>query len=345
MKRKKNIIGVAVFVSALIGFMVYHNVKKPRLLILHSYDESYPWVRDINIGLRRVLKKSEDRYFIRWYYLDTKRHPRIEYKKQIGSRACWMIDDWRPHVIIAMDDDAQEYVAKYYKNVSWVSIVFGGVNNTLETYGYDKTNNVTGILERLPLDAVKEGLETFSANRENKQPLRVFFVGDQSETVKGDERWVRKFSWEPLQLIGTKLVNNLDDWKEAIQHAAQSSDYILTSNYREIHRIAGKETLVPPRELINMSISITKIPIIGTNAFFSEDGGILAIATSPMEQGMTTASMAVEILEKQSTANEIPIVTSSHAVVAMRDQELKQIGFKIPKMYEAYARATNYYYK
>ncbi len=172
MKKNRRFAGAAVFIAILVATIIYHNAHKPRLLILHSYDEGYPWVRDINAGLKRVLNSKENRYFVRWYYLDTKRHPEAGYKKNAGLVARRMIDDWRPDVIIAMDDDAQEYVAKYYRNKPGISVVFGGVNEEPETYDYQKAVNVTGILERLPLEVVKEGLLSFSARNGKSGPVR-----------------------------------------------------------------------------------------------------------------------------------------------------------------------------
>ncbi|MGD0282388.1 MAG: ABC transporter substrate binding protein [Dissulfurispiraceae bacterium] len=345
MKKNGRFAGAAVFIVILVAAIIYHNVHKPRLLILHSYDEGYAWVRDINAGLRRVLKSRGNRYFVRWYYLDTKRHPETEHKKSAGLVARRMIDDWQPDVIIAMDDDAQEYVAKYYINKPGISIVFGGVNEEPETYGYQKADNVTGILERLPLEAVKEGLLTFSAKNGKRGLVRSFFIGDTSETMVGDEKWIKSFRWDPVRLIGTKLVDTLDEWKAAVRQASRSADYILTSNYRRIYRVRGEKELVPPKEMIDTTLSLSRIPVIGLNAFFAEDGGMLAIGTSPLEQGETAADMAVDILEKRRSAGHMPIVTSTQAVVAIRESRLKKSGFAVPKIYEACARAANYFFK
>ncbi|MBF0558617.1 MAG: hypothetical protein HQL08_07530 [Nitrospirae bacterium] len=344
MKRKLKILFIAIFSLQVALMLLWFNISKPRLLILHSYHEEYSWVRDINVGLNRVLKNKS--YFsIRWHYLDTKRHPWPEYKNSVGILARRMIDEWQPKVIIAMDDDAQEYVTKYYINKPGVSIVFGGVNNEIEDYGFDKANNVTGILERLPLDAVKEGLMTFSSGKTGGSPIRVFFIGDTSETVEGDYKWVKTFKWDPLRFAGAKLVDTLDEWKTTIKQASQSSDYILTSNYRRIYRNKGGKDLVPPKELLDETVSMSKTPVIGTNAFFAEDGGMLAIATSPLEQGEVAAKMAVDIIDNHRTAKHIPIVQTSQAVISINESRMKAFGFKVPMVYESCARAANYFFK
>jgi len=55
-----------------------------------------------------------------------------------------------PDVLIAVDDNAQKYAAKYFVNHPRIKIVFSGINGSVQPYGYDTANNVTGILERNP---------------------------------------------------------------------------------------------------------------------------------------------------------------------------------------------------
>jgi ABC-type uncharacterized transport system substrate-binding protein len=62
----------------------------------------------------------------------------------------------------------------------------------------------------------------------------------------------------------------------------------------------------------------TSLPSIGGWGFFVEDGGMVSTGVSPFEQGEESAKMAVEIIEKTK--------------------------LKLPKVYEAFARATNNYY-
>lgn len=335
---------IVCFAVEIVLMLLPFNISKKRVLVLHSYDKSYGWVRDVDIGINRVLK-NKSHYYVRWYYLDTKRHPWTKFKENAGIIARRIIDKWQPDIILAVDDDAQQYVAKYYVNNPKIDIVFSGVNNDLEDYNYDKAQNVTGILERLPLEAVKEGLQTFSAWHGKIGAIRVFFIGDKSETVAGDEKWIKKYNWNPLTLEGTRLVSTLDEWNSAVDNASQSADYILVSNYRKISRTATNHEIVPASELINITMSHSKVPVIGTNAFFGEDGGMLAVATSPFEQGDVAAKMVVDILDKRKRPKDIPVAVTSQFVVSMNYSRIKEFHFDLPMIYEASARANNYFYK
>jgi hypothetical protein len=136
------------------GFLVYANIQKPRILVLHSYDKEYAWTRDVSEGIHRVLDKYPQ-YSIKWHYMDTKRRTTERYKKTAATSAILLIKRWEPHVMIAIDDNAQSLVASKFNNDIYPQVVFAGVNGTREEYGYDKAKNVTGILERLELNAVK----------------------------------------------------------------------------------------------------------------------------------------------------------------------------------------------
>ena len=332
--------GLFILVAGL--FIVWFNASKPKLLIIHSYDESYSWTRDVTLGLRRTL--GEDAQITeRWYYMDTKRHPGKDYKQNAGLGARRVIDSWRPKVVIAIDDDAQEYVLKHYVNDPRLSIVFAGVNGEITPYGYDGASNVTGILERKQLQGVKEAIGIIG--RELGHPPRVMHLGDSSESVKKDEKFMLAFDWAPLVFKESKLVKTFADWQHAVQMAQGQVDFIITSNYRGLARSSTDARLVPPGEVVAWTETNAHLPVIGTNGFYAEDGGLMAIGTSPYEQGEVAARMALEILRKGRKPSAIPHAQSRQFVVFMRQSRIESHGIALTSIYEAFARATNNYYE
>ena len=124
------------FIIMMLAFLVIENLSKPRVFILHSYSLEYSWVRDINEGIDRVFKNKA--YTIKWHYMDTKRHPSLEYKKLAGATAIKMIKNFNPDIIITIDDNAQKFAATHFLNKKNISIVFAGVNAEAKAYGFDK---------------------------------------------------------------------------------------------------------------------------------------------------------------------------------------------------------------
>lgn len=342
MKLRLEILAISVFLVGSITLLAWFSISKPRVLILQSYDKDYSWVRDINIGLKRVLDPRRD-FSVRWHYLDTKRHPTPEFMTKAGSTARRMINEAPPDVIIAVDDDAQQYVARYYLNHPTIKIVFAGVNNEPEAYGFDRAGNVTGILERLPLAALKESL-LIAAQRNNlKSPLRIQFIGDRSESVQGNEKYFRKYDWAPLQVLDSKLVKTFPEWQQAVLESAGKVDFLINANYRKLMRSATDHRLVPASELIAWTESNSPVPVIGTNGFFVEDGGMLAIGTSPYEQGEVAAKLAVQILDRGTPPKQLPFLVTRQFIVAMRETAIRNRHFDMPQVYEASARAGNKY--
>jgi ABC-type uncharacterized transport system substrate-binding protein len=330
----------AFILLSLIAFVIANNAK-PRVLILHSYDPAYVWTRDVNVGLDRVLNGKP--FAIRRHYMDTKRHPEKEYAEKAGIVARRAIDEYRPDIIIAIDDDAQRYVAKYYTLSPSIKIVFAGINGQATPYGYDKAKNVTGILERKQLTAVR-AVMVEAARAHPTRRLRLAYVGDQSGSVKEDTEFINHFEWAPASLVSSKLVPNFEDWKVQVLKANTEADFLLTTNYRRMTLSATDKRLVNPKAVVKWTEDNAKIPIIGTNGFYVEEGGGFAIATSPFEQGETAAQMAVDIIEKKLTPDKIKVEQTREFIVYMRPSIMKKHDFEVPKVYESFARAMNNYY-
>lgn len=341
MKRDSSFILFSIFFILALAVFVWFNINKPRILVLDSYDKGYPWTREMDVGIERVLKGKP--YAVRWFYMDTKRHPSHAFKEKSGIVVRRMINDWQPNIIIALDDDAHEYAAKFYRNHPSMSIVFAGINGEPAEYGYDSAFNVTGILERKPLVAVKEMLFASAEKRGLGRNVRIMVIGDTSESVIEDEKHMKTFDWKPARFIESRLVKTFDEWKKAVTEAGGLADYILTINYRKIQRSADDKTLVPPKEVIQWSMENAKVPVVGTNGFSVEDGLMFAIGPSPYEQGEVASKMAVEIIENKKRPNEIPIRSTQQFVVFMRASDMKAHKIELPSLYEAFARATNNY--
>ncbi len=344
MKHRLEGLVIAIFLVGSISLFAWFSISKPRILILHSYDKDYSWVRDVDIGIKRVLDPRND-YALRWHYMDTKRHSTEDFKANAGKAVRRMIDEAPPDIILAVDDDAQQYVTRHYLNHPTIKIVFAGVNNEPEAYGFDRANNVTGILERVPLAALKESLLLIAQRNDLKAPLRIQFIGDRSDSVLGDERYFRRYDWAPLKVLDSILVSTYGEWQQAVQASLGKVDFLINSNYRKVIRSVTDPKLVPPAELIAWTENHSPVPVIGTNGYFAEDGGMLAIGASPYEQGEVAARLAVEILDRNTSPKLLPFRKTQQFVVAIGEAAIHRRNIDLPDVYEAAARASNKYFK
>lgn len=327
-----------VFLVSVLVFFVAVNVQKPRILILHSYATDFSWVNDINTGIERVLESKP--YKLRYHYMDTKRNPDREFADKAGKIARRIISEWEPNMIIAVDDNAQALAAQYFVNNPKMNIVFTGMNDNPKKYRYDGAVNVTGVLERIPLNFLKEVFLQVLPPKNR----RIVHYSDNSETSQAIHEEIKSFVWNPINLIEHRQIATFDEWKAAIKNANKKADFLLITHYHTIRRSATDKSVVPPKEVMRWTIENSPLPDIGCWGFHVQDGGMLAFGLSPYEQGEEAAKMAVNIIDKGVQPNQIPIKTSNLFVVYMRESRLKKYGIELPRIYGAFAHATNNYY-
>lgn len=332
-------IGTALFLLCAVVFLTVAKLSKPRILVLHSYATDFSWVNEINTGIRRVLDGKS--CSVRYHYMDTKRHPDEAFKKRADIAAQKVIDDWDPDVVIAVDDNAQEVIAGKYLEASGLRIVFCGVNADPTDYRYDRAANVTGILEHVPIEPVKEGLRQVFHPRWK----RVRHLSDASETSRFVRQELQGYDWSPFGFDGSFPCETFDDWKRALREAEASDSLVFVTHYHTIRRSPGSEALVPPRELVLWARAHCRVPVIGGFGFFVEDGGGLAFAVSPFEQGEESAKMALDLLAGRGAPTGARIRSSRHFVVSARGSVLERYGVRLPAILEAFARATGTYHE
>lgn len=339
-----------VLILLLFSYFVFYNYTRKKILILHSYDLSYSWVEGVNKGIDAVLKNHE-LIKVQYYYMDTKIHPEINFIKRAGQNAKQVINMIKPDVILAVDDDAQRYVAESYINNPKVSVVFTGVNNKAEAYEFVKDNkqakNVTGVLERLPIQGIRDAILLLGEKKKIKdRPIRIVHVSDDSLVVSYDDAYLHEFTnWGNIDLRPSRLVSNFDQWQKAISDASEDADFILISNYRKIYTDEGTDKLVPPKEIMSWTLANAKVPVIGLNEFVVEDGAALAIAASPYEQGEQAAKQAVQIINTEIPAADIPITKTKQFVICMRPALMKQLNLELPEVYPAFSRVIRKIYE
>ncbi len=345
------------FLVMVTATVILSSLNQPRVMILHSYGTDYSWTNGVDVGLRRVTDQWSN-YAVTRHYMDAKKRSDKEWLQLAGLTARQAIDQWEPDVLIAVDNLAQELAAKHYVNQPDISIVFAGINGSIEPYGYQHADNVTGILELRQLDGLRETLLALECDKAkgdcpgaNNKPIRILYLLDASKSVLGDRRRVDDFPWEPLDYQGSQVVREWDDWKAIVLSSAAKTDYLFVTNYRQLScsKTDKNSPFVPASDVMAWTEANSPVPVIGLQVFNVEDGGMLAIGPSPYEQGEEAGRMAEEILKKrdkrgkQALSQKIPIKPNKHYIIAMRKPAMEQRMLKLPQIYESFARAANTY--
>ena len=332
----------AAFLLMVVSLLFWFKLSQPRVLVIQSYDADYGWTREVDAGLRRVLN-GRLQFKVQWHYMDLRKHPGAEFGRKAGTLAVREIERFRPDVIIAIDDGAQKYAVKQYAGRPGVSIVFGGVNGSVEPYGYPQAPNVTGIYERKPLINLRRTLDAMRDAEGKPLGRRMVHLGDRSDNVAVDAKDIEGADWSPFRLVASKRLRSFDEWKQAVEEASAQADFIILTNYQYLLRKDGEKDLVPSADVVAWTESNSRVPVIGTNNFMVEDGGMLAVGTSGFEQGEACARMALRILEEGTPPAEIPYAKPRQFLVYMRQGLMEKRGLKLPDVYEAFSRALNNY--
>jgi hypothetical protein len=118
--------------------------KGKKILYINSYHEGYEWSDGVTKGIQSILDNTDIELKI--ILMDTNRNTSEDFKKQAGLKAKKAIEDFKPDVVIASDDNAFKYVIMpYYKNVELL-VVFCGLNWDTAIYDAPYTNT-TGMIE------------------------------------------------------------------------------------------------------------------------------------------------------------------------------------------------------
>ena len=356
----RRVIAVAPIVFS--GILVYSistsiNSKK-KVFILHSYHPEYAWVRDLNLAWKRTISNKDlsvpgEKYMnVRYFYMDTKRYPSKISKLKSASAAIETINSWNPDILVAFDDDAQEFVAKKYIDRDGLSIVYAGVNNPISTYGYNSAKNVYGIREHVILRPLLNALDLRNGTSW-APPLRIAHISDRSIFSSSISRTIREFNWSPHTLVSSDECESFDEWKKAIFRANLAADVIYIPNYHTLSSDNGvsapssdgkvKRT-VEGSDVIAWTLKNAKIPLIGRSDFLVEDGGMLSVGSSPYEQGEKAANLVISLSKGENIPLKNRHLHNKDVIVAIRKSQYNFWKWTLPRVYISYARATANYF-
>lgn len=340
MKKHLSSILCIIFLVLILIAAVMYNAAKPRVMILQSYQAEYAWTRDVDAGLRRVINKWTG-YSVNWHYMDTKRHSDPEWLKRSGIIARRAIKQTNPRILIAVDDLAQSLAAKYFINDPDMDIIFAGLNGSVEPYGYDKANNVTGIFEHKQLQPIKEALLALENKKATpKTNPSVAYILDPSPSLASGKALIDHFDWSPISYKKSIITKDFPAWKKQVIELGDKVDYIIVANYRKLPLSDQNKTYASAKEVMLWTEANSEAPVIGINSFNVEDGAMISIGVSPFEQGEVAAQMAQKILEENISASDIPMVENKQYIVAIRESSLSSRNMELPAIYEAFGRAT-----
>lgn len=272
-----------------------------KVLFIDSYHEGYAWSDGITKGVERGLRGSGVQLKI--IRMNTKRNPDVAFKKKAAQKAKKVIEQFRPDVVIAADDDASKFLVKpYYKDAD-LPFVFCGVNWDAAVYGYPYSN-VTGMVEVSPIPHLIQQMQLWAKGEQ------IGFLGPDILTARKEAETYKKVFGLDVKAYYAK---DYADWKTGFVKLQNEVDMLVIASDGGLYNDHAKELEAFVR-------SKTRIPT-GACYDFMIPYALVGVIKVAEEQGRWSASTALKILDGTSPS-KIPIVQNKRAKLVLN----KKIG-------------------
>ncbi len=283
----------------------------PRCLFISSYHPGYAWSDGVQRGVEAVL---DGRCELRQFDMDTKRHKSPAEKRAAALRAKALIEEWRPDVVIASDDNAARYLIKPYFRDADVPFVFCGVNWSVTEYGFPY-RNVTGMIEVAPVRPMIREAQALTGNGG-----RFFYLGADTATERKNLERFRKLADRIGLRVDHRLVSGMQQWLNAYREA-QDYPYLVIGSHAGI---SGWD-FAAVRKAITGSSRVLSV----TNHEWMMPVTMLGFTKIPEEQGRWAAEAALAILDGVKPS-EIPIIANQRWDLWMNPSLLHEAGIALP---------------
>jgi len=271
------------------------NYAGKKILFVDSYHEGYPWSDGITAGIKNVLEKTGIELKI--VRMDTKRNRDEIFKEKSALEAKNIIENFKPDVVIAGDDNASKYlIVPYYKDAD-LPFVFCGVNWDASIYGFPY-KNLTGMVEVALINSIVKHLKNYSK-------------GNTLGLLGIDSLTARKNAEQYAKLLNTTIehayfVKDVETWKQQFLKLQNQVDMLILQNPQGIKGWNDEE-------IVNFVEENTRIPT-GTTQAERTIFTLLGIVKVPEEQGVWAAKAALKILDG-TLPNDIPIAQNKEGKV------------------------------
>lgn len=281
-----------------------------RIFWVESYNPGNPWTDGIARGVEQTLDGTGAT--LKVVHMDTRRNPSPEFAREAGRRTIEALRAFAPDVVMASDDNAQQYLVLPYLRGGRIPVVFSGVNWDATVYGYP-ASNVTGMVEVNLLDAALTML------RRHANGKRVAYVAaDSASERKNLVIYNRRGATTPWQAY---FISRFSDLAETYNRAQDNADMIILGGTTGIEGWDDDEAA----RIIAENIRIPSASFDTYTAPLSA----LTFAKKPEEQGQWMAATALRILDG-AAPTDIPLTENHQANLIVNIRLARAAGMVLP---------------
>ncbi|MFC1621382.1 ABC transporter substrate-binding protein [Candidatus Omnitrophota bacterium] len=298
-----------VFAPEILKYAEIVEEAKKKVLFVDSYHKGYEWNDGIEKGIVNTLKDAPVELKI--YRMDTKRNSDERFKKQAALEAKALIEEFKPDVVIASDDNASKYLIEPYYKDKDLPFVFCGLNWDASIYGFP-CKNVTGMVE---VDLIDQSMGILQEYTRGKR-VAYFARRDLSEQKNG--QWLKKLFFPNLV---ERYVSSYEEWKQAFLETQEKVDIMIIGNYVGIADWQEEEAIKFMQENTKIPTTATGVTVVNMS--------LMTLLKVPEEQGEWSAETALKILDGVAPS-DIPVVKNKRGklYLNMKIAEKLHIIFK-----------------
>lgn len=288
---------------AMLAPLAFADEAEPfRILHLMSYHADWEWNIDQFQGFKDALDGVDIEY--RVFEMNTKRSGAASSKSAKAEGARALIDAWRPDLVYANDDDAQQYVTRQFVG-SDIPFVFSGVNANPTEYGLTGSANVTGVLER---EHVVETVRLLRNLAPGVQKIAVII--DDGPTWSGVVATMKEAldGLPDVEVTEYRLVRTFAEYKALIGAYQQTVDAIAPLGIFHFKDENGKD--VDYVDVLRWTVEHSRLPDFAFWRLRVERGTLCAVTVSGHAQGYAAGQLARAILVDGVSPASLPMRTT-----------------------------------
>ncbi|MEF8753727.1 MAG: ABC transporter substrate binding protein [Accumulibacter sp.] len=270
-----------------------------RVLVVMSYEDDNPWVKEIREGIDHVLRRSAE---VTYFHMNTKVNR--EGGPRRAAEAFALFQSLQPDGVITADDDAQSmFVLPYLLNRTAVPIIFNGVNASADSYGFPSAH-VSGILERAH---VRESL-AFIKQIVPAVRSACFMTADVPSGMALRTQVESEKATYPLTIGGFHLVRNNRQIDTLRRTLNAHCNVLFVDSLEGIADRDGKPQT--NQEMLQILRHAYDRPILGGNRYQVEQGAWAAVVKTGQEQGELSATMLLQAMQGKPVST-LPVTQNS----------------------------------
>lgn len=299
----------------------YDSTHPLRILHVMSYHSPWRWTDGQLAGFKEGLGDIPAEYLV--FQLDTKRFNSPEEKAARGREARSLVEAWKPDLIYATDDDAQELVSRHYLNTG-IRIVFSGVGSEPKTYGFDQAKNVTGVLEH---EHFLESVRLLKAIVPSLKRLVVVLDEAPMWQPVVDRMRARLSELPGVEVVAWEYISTFAEYQARIQAYPEMADGIALIGIFNFKGADGKN--VPYQEVLRWTAEHSKLPDLGFWIDRVYYGTLVAVTVSEHEQGLEAGRLARAMVLEAKPAPDLPMKPTTKGLPVISLARAKRLALPV----------------